>query len=128
MSTGMRKWMEKDCPDIQPLPAEVSIDREELRQLRDELAQYKNERDKLRAENEALATNLRGKHSITGATYAHLIAERDELHAKIEAMEQQEPVAWSATDETGTVVEALGMNQSRRFDTALYLAPGAKGE
>ena len=54
--------------------------------------------------------------------------ERDALRARIEAMEQQEPVAWCATDETGTVVEALGMNQSRRFDTALYLAPGAKGE
>ena len=54
--------------------------------------------------------------------------ENDELRAKIEAMEKQKPVAWCATDETGTVVEALGMNQSRRFDTALYLAPGAKGE
>ena len=54
--------------------------------------------------------------------------EVDALRAKIEAMERQEPVAWCATDETGTVVEALGMNQSRRFDTALYLAPGAKGE
>lgn len=41
-------------------------------------------------------------------------------------MEKQEPVAWCATDETGTVVEALGMNQSRRFDTALYLAPGVQ--
>ena len=51
------------------------------------------DRDALRAENEALATNLRGKHSITGATYAHLIAERDALRAKIEAMEKQEPVA-----------------------------------
>ena len=50
------------------------------------------------------------------------------LRAKIEAMERQEPVAWCATDETGTVIESLGMNQSRRFDTALYLAPGAKGE
>ena len=96
MSTGMRKWMEKDCPDIPTLPAEVSIGREELRQLRDELAQCKNERDKLRA--------------------------------KIESMENHEPVAWCATDETGTVIEALGMNQSRRFDTALYRASGAKGE
>ena len=52
--------------------------------------------------------------------------ENDELRAKIEAMEKQKPVAWCATDETGTVVEALGMNQSRRFDTALYLAPGAQ--
>lgn len=29
------------------------------------------------------------------------------------------PVAWAATDEDGNV-EALGMNQSRRFDTPLY--------
>ena len=48
------------------------------------------------------------------------------LMAKLEAAEKQEPVAWCATDETGTVVEALGMNQSRRFDTALYLAPVAQ--
>lgn len=34
----------------------------------------------------------------------------------------EEPVAWAATSEDG-VVEALGMNQSRRFDTPLYLAP-----
>lgn len=33
-----------------------------------------------------------------------------------------DPVAWAATSEDG-VVEALGMNQSRRFDTPLYLAP-----
>lgn len=44
----------------------------------------------------------------------------------IEKMAQAEPVAWAATDESGTVVEALGMNQSRRFDTALYLAPPAR--
>ena len=54
--------------------------------------------------------------------------ERDALRAKVEAMERQEPVAWCATDETGTVIEALGMNQSRRFDTALYLAPGAQAQ
>ena len=50
------------------------------------------------------------------------------LRAKIEQMEKQEPVAWCATDETGTIVEALGMNQSRRFDTPLGFLPGAKGE
>lgn len=33
-----------------------------------------------------------------------------------------EAVAWAATSEDGDV-EALGMNQSRRFDTPLYLAP-----
>ena len=55
-------------------------------------------------------------------------AEVETLRAKIEEMEKQEPVAWCTTDETETVVEALGMNKSRRFDTALYLAPGAKGK
>jgi hypothetical protein len=54
--------------------------------------------------------------------------ENDALRAKIKAMEKQEPVAWCATDETGTVVEALGMNQSRRFDTPLGFLPRAKGE
>ena len=50
------------------------------------------------------------------------------LQAKIEAMERQEPVAWAATDETCRDVEALSFNKSRRFDTPLYIAPGAKGE
>ena len=54
--------------------------------------------------------------------------ERDELRARIERMERQEPVAWAATDETCRVVEALSFNQSRRFDTPLYLLHGAKGE
>lgn len=54
------------------------------------------------------------------------IIEIRELRSRIKVMEKQEPVAWCATDETGTVIEALGMNQSRRFDTALYLAPGAQ--
>ena len=61
------------------------------------------------------------------AMYRKARDERDDLRARVEEMERQEPVAWCATDETGTVIEALGMNQSRRFDTALYLAPGAKG-
>ena len=59
-----------------------------------------------------------------GDVPAVMLAAADE----IEAMENQEPVAWCATDETGTVIEALGMNQSRRFDTALYLAPGAQAQ
>ena len=50
------------------------------------------------------------------------------LQAKIEEMEQQKPDAWCTTDETGTVVKTLAMNKSRRFDTALHLTPGAKGE
>lgn len=33
----------------------------------------------LRQENEALLAGLRGKHALTGATYATLIAERDAL-------------------------------------------------
>ena len=49
MSTGMRKWMEKDCPEIEYLSAQVLIDREELKQLRADLETYKVERDAMRA-------------------------------------------------------------------------------
>ena len=54
--------------------------------------------------------------------------EVDALRARVAEMEQQEPVAWAATDETCRIVEALSFNQSRRFDTPLYALPGAKGE
>ena len=65
-------------------------------------------------------------HALFDHIFQHAREEIERLRSKIDAMENQEPVAWCATDETGTVVEALGMNQSRRFDTALYLAPGAQ--
>ena len=45
-----------------------------------------DEIERLRADNEVLASNLRGKHAITGATYAHLVAERDALRAEIKRM------------------------------------------
>ena len=41
------------------------------------------------------------------------------------AQPEQEPVAWAATSKDG-VVEALGFNESRRFDTPLYTAPPSK--
>ena len=98
----------------------------------------KAERDKLLEEVAELLIRLEAaekERTIDEQRIADLMAdlnrvgrENEELRARIEAMENQQPVAWCATDETGTVVEALGMNQSRRFDTALYLAPGAKGE
>ena len=47
---------------------------------------------RLRVDNEALAANLRGKHSTTGATYTHLIAERDELRAQLAAQQAAVPV------------------------------------
>ena len=57
----------------------------------------RKERDALAAENEALGRNLRGKHSLVGATYEHLIRQRDEALAKLAelaAIEGQEPVAF----------------------------------
>lgn len=44
----------------------------------------------------------------------------DYLRACADAMDAG-PVAWAATDETGKIVEALGMNESRRFSDPLYL-------
>lgn len=40
----------------------------------------------LRAENESLLANLRGKHALTGATYAHLVADRDQLRDRLRTM------------------------------------------
>lgn len=88
MSTGMRRWMEKDCPDVLTLSAEVSIDREELRRLREELVQYKS--------------------------------MCDELRAHIEKMENQEPVAWCDTDETGPFVEGWLHRKTKRAAELLH--------
>lgn len=49
---------------------------ERINQLEAELAE-------LKAENESLFKNLRGKHSITGATYAHIISERNQLREHV---------------------------------------------
>lgn len=91
MSTGMRKWMEKDCPEIEYLSAEVSIGREELRQLRDELAQYKNERDTLRAKIEQMERQepvgtTGGMPGTTGFTMACFHADKVPIGSKLYAL------------------------------------------
>ena len=99
--------------------------------MSDLLSAAEKERDALCAKISDLTINVEYLSNLK-QSYEEWIGElqdgRDALRAKIVAMERQEPVAWCTTDETGTFVEALGMNQSRRFDTALYLAPGAQGE
>lgn len=45
--------------------------------------------DALRKENEALLKGLRGKHALTGATYEHLIDERDELLRRLAELESR---------------------------------------
>lgn len=91
MSTGMRKWMEKDCPEIEYLSAEVSIGREELRQLRDELVQYKNERDDLRAriaemEKQEPVGTTGGMPGTTGFTMACFHADKVPIGTKLYAL------------------------------------------
>ena len=88
-----------------------------ISELLDRLEAAEKERDELRAELKEVRYRAVVAHDTINT-----------LRAKIKAMEKQEPVAWCATDETGTVVEALGMNQSRRFDTPLGFLPRAKGE
>ena len=64
---------------------------------------------RLRVDNEALAANLRGKHSTTGATYTHLIAERDELRAQLAEKDKrlrQEQAYVSELAEEHTQLEA----------------------
>lgn len=95
MSTGMRRWMEKDCPDVLTLSAEVSIDREELRRLREELRRLREEL----------------------AQYKNMC---DELRTHIEKMENQEPVAWCDTNETGPFVEGRLHRKTKRAAELLH--------
>lgn len=84
-----------------------------------------NLRDQLEAAEKDIALKERVIDSL-GKELNAVAGERDALRANIERTEQQEPVAWAATDESCKVVEALGMNESSRFDTPLYLSPGAQ--
>ena len=52
------------------------------------------------------------------------IIEIARLRAKIEAMEQQEPVAWMSS-RNGFIVKD---NKNHDYNLPLYIAPGAKGE
>ena len=122
------KVSEKSCHDLTEKVIPNLRDQLEAAEKSDaeSIAMYRkarDERDALRTELADLRSSMTFRTSLIG----RIEAERDALRARVEAMERQEPVAWCATDETGTVIESLGMNQSRRFDTALYLAPGAKG-
>ena len=50
--------------------------------------------------------------------------ERDEMRARIEAMENQEPVAWISS-RNGSIVKE---NKNPDYNLPLIHAPGAKGE
>lgn len=130
MSTGMRKWMEKDCPEIEYPPAhrlaQVLIDREELKQLLYRLKATEEDRSNFLVEM--------GK----------LCAQCDALRAKVEAMERQEPVAfalysgWARKAVYLSEIEACEQRDRRQLTAdlggsleayrvaPLYLAPGAQ--
>lgn len=80
-SGGVRK-------PVEPLhlhadPAEVGEIKKHNAELLGEVDTLTAEVERLRYENEALACNLRGKHELTGATYQHLVQERDTLRAQL---------------------------------------------
>ena len=76
------------------------------------------ERDALRTELADLRSSMTFRTSLIG----RIEAERDTLRTKIEAMEQQEPVAWM--DRNGTLYNTV--SHVRASDKPLYLAPGAQ--
>ena len=106
MSTGMRKWMEKDCPEIEYQPAQVLIDREELAQLRAELDKYKTERD-------ALCAKIEQREPIT---YRGKVPDG----WPTEEMTTAFACVFNVRDQYGTFPQA--------FRAALAVAPEAKSE
>ncbi|HEM8998858.1 TPA: hypothetical protein U2T46_000893 [Burkholderia cenocepacia] len=86
-----------------------------------------------REEVEALAHRIcwNYKHSddLAMRSYIFGMLTLEQFAAAIEAAVLKkvcgEPAAWAATSEEGTV-EALGFNQSRRFDTPLYALTRSK--
>ena len=112
MSTGMRKWMEKDCPEIEYQPAQVLIDREELAQLRAELDKYKTERDALRAKIEQIE-QIERREPIT---YRGKVPDG----WPTEEMTTAFASVFNVRDQYGTFPQA--------FRAALVVAPKAKGE
>lgn len=76
--SGHDKGREDGAKAAEGWKAQHARDSAEPRRLRAEA-------EALRAENEAYAKNLRGKHSLAGATYELLIRERDELRTELDA-------------------------------------------
>lgn len=73
--TAYKEWMDKTDWMDPAHPRELGMHRADA---------IKQRFDALRADNEALACNLRGKHALTGATYEHLVKERDCLRLRLD--------------------------------------------
>jgi len=99
-----------------------------------------NIRNQLEAAEKDIALKERIIDSI-GSILTKVVNERDELRAKIEAMEQQKPVAWRTFNgEGGYGSRSYADNENYQLGWSardpnhvgvvelLYLAPGAKGE
>ena len=99
-------------------------------ELLDRLEAAEKEGDTMRTKISDLTINAEYLGNLK-KSYEELIGElqddRDALRAKIEAMEQQAPVAWISAG--GDVARSKAFMDEMGFACApLYLAPGAKGE
>lgn len=92
-----------------------------LKLVLNELDRVTAERDALRTESESLASNLRGKHSTAGATYAHLIAERDALKAELDALKTDaERFRWITDDHQDPEVRTALLDLFERLPVMSY--------
>lgn len=121
---------------IERLEAAEKSDAESIAMYR----KARDERDALRAKISDLTINVEYLGNLK-KSYEELIGElqdgRDELRAKIEAMEKQEPVAWlhESRRDSDVVTSAVKHVWQRArpmslaaYSIPLYLAPGAQGE
>lgn len=105
-------------PELIHLRAQVELQRDALEQrlnTSDQLAATAFDASQasvaaLQAENEVLLKGLRGKNALTGATYKHLIDERDGLQLSLSAANQRNEELRRELAEVHAVSEPAGEN------------------
>ncbi len=120
--------MYKDMPNTASGDAVCEEYGTSIASLVNEIATLKQQLEEAKAENEALASGLRGKHATTGATYAHLIAQRDQLKQQnaelLKALKKFIDSHEECTDFDGFTAQIVSMDDYHEAQETIASAEG----